>query len=76
MRTMLEYETLYVYVLASQRNKVVNLKEIFQDYWDKEISSFVIQNYEISIAHQFKSADNIEFCILIFSNIFYFYPLY
>lgn len=72
MRTMLEYETLYVYVLASQRNKVVILK----DYWDKEISSFVIQNYEISIAHQFKSADNIEFCILIFYNIFYFYPLY
>lgn len=66
MRTMLEYETLYVYVLASQRNKVVILKEFFQDYWDKEISSFVIQNYEISIAHQFKSADNIEFCILIF----------
>lgn len=29
MRTMLEYETLYVYVLASQRNKVVILKEIF-----------------------------------------------
>lgn len=76
MRTMLEYETLYVYVLASQRNKVVILKEIFQDYWDKEISIFVIQNYEISIAHQFKSANNIEFCILIFYKIFYFYPLY
>lgn len=73
MRTMLEYETLYVYVLASQRNKVVILKEIFKDYWD---IGFVIQNYEISIAHQFKSANNIEFCILIFYNIFYFYPLY
>lgn len=66
MRTMLEYETLYVYVLASQRNKVVILKEIFQDYWDQEISNFVIQNNEIGIAHQFKNADNIEFCILIF----------
>lgn len=76
MRNMLEYETPCVYVLASQRNKVVILKEFFQDYWDKEISSFVIQNYEISIAHQFKSADNIEFCILVFYNIFYFYPLY
>lgn len=51
MRIMLEYEIFYVYVLVLQRNKVVILKEIFQDYWDKEILSFVIQNYEISIVY-------------------------
>lgn len=51
MRIMLEYEIFYVYVLVLQRNKVVILKEIFQDYWDKEILSFVIQNYEINIVY-------------------------
>lgn len=51
MRIMLEYEIFYVYVLVLQRNKVVILKEIFQDYWDKEILIFVIQNYEISIVY-------------------------
>lgn len=35
MRFMLEYEIFYVYVLVLQRNKVVILKEIVQDYWDK-----------------------------------------
>lgn len=35
MRIMLEYEIFCVYVLVLQRNKVVILKEIFQDYWDK-----------------------------------------
>lgn len=41
----------YVYVLVLQRNEVVILKEIFQDYWDKEILSFVIQNNEIGIVY-------------------------
>lgn len=51
MRIMLEYEIFYVYVLVLEKNKVVILKEIFQDYWDKEILSFFIQNYEISIVY-------------------------
>lgn len=41
----------YVYVLVLQRNKVVILKEIFQDYWDQEILNFVIQNNEIGIVY-------------------------
>lgn len=51
MRIMLEYEIFYVYVLVLQRNKVVILKEIFQDYWDQEILNFVIQNNEIGIVY-------------------------
>lgn len=51
MRIMLEYEIFYVYVLVLQRNKVVILKEICQDYWDKEILNFVIQNNEIGIVY-------------------------